>query len=137
MPSKKDVNKDKSSPPKKRVRRRSPARELSAMEKCKAVLAVWSERRNPTDVCRELSVNWATLHQWQSRALEGMLQALEPRVKLTDGPALSPRLQTLLEKNRQQYQDEQFATTSQNLGDRLTRIQESRENRQEQKKKDG
>jgi hypothetical protein len=32
--------------------------------------------------------------------MEGMLQALEPRVKLDKGPALSPRLQTMLEKKR-------------------------------------
>jgi hypothetical protein len=40
------------------------------------------------------------LSHWQQRAMEGMLQALEPRVNLEKGPALSPRLQTLLEKRR-------------------------------------
>jgi hypothetical protein len=40
------------------------------------------------------------LSEWQKRAMEGMLQALEPRVSLDKGPALSPRLQAMLEKKR-------------------------------------
>jgi hypothetical protein len=32
--------------------------------------------------------------------MEGMLQALEPKVRLDKGLALSPRLQAMLEKNR-------------------------------------
>ena len=71
-----------------------------AMEKCQAVLSIWTERRKPGAICRELSIPWMVLSQWQKRAMEGMLQALEPRVSLDKGPALSPRLQTLLEKKR-------------------------------------
>lgn len=71
-----------------------------AMEKCRAVLSIWTERRKPSAICRELRVPWMVLSQWQKRAMEGMLQALEPRVSLDKGPALSPRLQTLLEKKR-------------------------------------
>ncbi len=71
-----------------------------AMEKCRAVLSVWTERRRPAEICRELSIPWMALTQWQKRAMEGMLQALEPRVRLEKGPALSPRLQAMLEKRR-------------------------------------
>jgi hypothetical protein len=71
-----------------------------AMEKCRAVLAVWTERRKPAEICRELQIPWTVLAQWQKRAMEGMLQALEPRVRLDKGPALSPRLQALLDKKR-------------------------------------
>lgn len=71
-----------------------------AMEKCRAVLSIWTERRRPVEVCRELSVPWMVLSQWQRRAMEGMLQALEPRVSLDKGPALGPRLQAMLEKKR-------------------------------------
>jgi hypothetical protein len=71
-----------------------------AMEKCRAVLSVWTERRRPAEICRELSVPWMVLAHWQKRAMEGMLQALEPRVSLEKGPALSPRLQAMLEKKR-------------------------------------
>ncbi len=71
-----------------------------AMEKCRAVLSIWTERRRPAEICRELSVPWMVLSQWQKRAMEGMLQALEPRVRLEKGPALSPRLQAMLEKKR-------------------------------------
>ncbi len=71
-----------------------------AMEKCKAVLSIWTERRRPAEICRELSIPWMVLAHWQKRAMEGMLQALESRVSLDKGPALSPRLQALLEKKR-------------------------------------
>lgn len=71
-----------------------------AMEKCQAVLSVWTERRRPSEICRELSIPSMVFAQWQKRAIEGMLQALEPRVSLDKGPALSPRLQAMLEKKR-------------------------------------
>ena len=71
-----------------------------AMEKCKAVLSIWTERRKPSEVCREMTIPWMVLSQWQKRAMEGMLQALEPRVRLENGPALSPRLLAMLEKKR-------------------------------------
>ena len=71
-----------------------------AMEKCQAVLSIWTERRKPSAICRELQVPWMVLAQWQKRAMEGMLQALEPRVSLDKGSALSPRLQSMLEKKR-------------------------------------
>ena len=71
-----------------------------AMEKCRAVLSIWTERRRPAEICRELTIPWMVLAQWQKRAMEGMLQALEPRVSLDKGPALSPRLQAMLDKRR-------------------------------------
>jgi len=77
-----------------------PSVNYGAMERCKAVLSIWTERRKPGEVCRELSIPWMVLSMWQKRAMEGMLQALEPRVNLDRGPALSPRLQVMLEKNR-------------------------------------
>lgn len=73
---------------------------IGSMERCQAVLSVWTERRRPAEVCRELKVAGAVLSQWQKRALEGMLQALEPRMNLERGAALSPRLQSFLEKQK-------------------------------------
>ena len=67
-------------------------------QKCRAVLSVWTERRKPGEVCREMGVTWALLSQWQERAMEGMLLALEPRVRVDKGVALSPRLAVLLER---------------------------------------
>ena len=61
---------------------------------------MWTEKARPAEVCRQLSVNWITLGQWQQRAMEGMLQALESRVNLKSGQALSPRLQALLSKRQ-------------------------------------
>ena len=69
---------------------------MTAVEKCRAVLSVWTEKRSPSEVCKSLSIQWSVLQYWQKRAMEGMLQALEPRVNLEKGEALSPRLQTLL-----------------------------------------
>jgi transposase-like protein len=69
-------------------------------EKCRAVLSVWTERRKPGEVCRELGVAWGVLQQWQDRAMEGMLLALQPRVPVERGMALSPRLAVLLKKSQ-------------------------------------
>jgi transposase-like protein len=69
-------------------------------EKCRAVLLVWTERRKPGEVCRELGVDWGMLKQWQDRAMEGMLMALQPRVQVERGVALSPRLAVLLKRSQ-------------------------------------
>ena len=69
-------------------------------EKCRAGLSVWTERRKPWEVCRELGVSWGIWKQWQDRAMEGMLLALQPRVPVERGVALSPRLAVLLKKSQ-------------------------------------
>ena len=89
----------------------------TAAEKTQAVLAVWTERVKPATVMRSLGISWVTLQQWQDRAMEGMLQALESRVNLADGAALSPRLKSLLQKR-------QMAAGREKLTARLERIQE-------------
>jgi transposase-like protein len=71
----------------------------TAEEKCRAVLSVWTERRKPGEVCRELGVAWSILNQWQERAMEGILLALQPRVSVTEKTvALNSRLAVLLER---------------------------------------
>jgi transposase-like protein len=71
----------------------------TAEEKCRAVLSVWTERRKPGEVCRELGVAWTLLNQWQERAMEGMLLALQPRVPMMEKTlALNSRLAVLLER---------------------------------------
>jgi hypothetical protein len=77
-------------------KRRTPTPSFSASQKVQAVLAVWTERAKPADVVRELKINWMVLQHWQQRAMEGMLQALEGRVRLAEGGALNARLQALL-----------------------------------------
>jgi transposase-like protein len=69
-----------------------------AEQKCRAVLSVWTEKRKPGEVCRELGIAWNILNQWQDRAMEGMLLALQPRVPVEKGVALNPRLAVLLER---------------------------------------
>jgi len=71
----------------------------TAEEKCRAVLSVWTERRKPAEVCRELGVAWTVLNQWQERAMEGMLLALQPRAPMREKTvALNSRLAVLLER---------------------------------------
>jgi hypothetical protein len=82
-------------------RRRRKGLGHTAQEKCQAVLALWTERRKPGEVCREMGVAWGVLQQWQDRAMEGMLLALQPRLQVERGVALSPRLAVLLEKKSQ------------------------------------
>ncbi len=69
-------------------------------EKCRAVLSVWTERKKPGEVCRELGVVWGILKQWEHRAMEGMLLGLQPRIPVERGVALSPRLGVLLKKSQ-------------------------------------
>ena len=70
----------------------------TAEERCRAVLSVWTERRKPGEVCRELGVTWNLLNQWQDQAMEGMLLALQPRISVEKAVALNPRLAVLLER---------------------------------------
>ena len=100
-----------------KVKRPRPAQpSYTAQEKAQAILRVWTERCKPSEVCRELKVNWVTFSQWQQRAMAGMLQALEPRVNLTTSQALNPRLQALLLKR-------QTTITTRKLAQRLEQIQ--------------
>jgi hypothetical protein len=96
-------------------KKRTPTPPHSASDKVQAVLAVWTERCKPAEVCRQLNIKWITFNQWQQRAMEGMLQALESRVNLSKGEALSPRLQALL-------QQRQRSVTAGRLTNRLEQI---------------
>jgi hypothetical protein len=100
-------------------KKKAPPNSPSALDKAQAVLAVWTERCKPVDVCQQFHINWMTFNQWQRRALEGMLQALESRVNLAKGEALSPRLQALLQRQQR---------TSQltKLSSRLEQIQQNK-----------
>jgi len=88
---------------------------LTAMDKCRAVLSVWTEKSKPTQVCKELGVKWTILMHWQNRAMEGMLQALEPRRNLEKGSALSPRLLEMMEKREKNL----LTRSAKKQGDRL------------------
>ena len=70
----------------------------SAREKAQAVLAWWTERRRPSEICRELKITSTLLGQWQERAMEGMLAALEPRTRSAQEqkPALPAKVERLL-----------------------------------------
>ena len=72
----------------------------SAQQKCQAVLAVWTGRRRPLEVCRDLNVSTNRLQAWQERAMEGMLEAFETRLRRQEerGPVLADPLQRMLER---------------------------------------
>lgn len=88
----------------------------TAKEKCRAVLSVWTERRKPGEVCRELGIAWTVLNQWQERAMEGMLVALQPRAAVDKAVALNSRLGVLLERKSK-------GGTMKELERRLARLQ--------------
>jgi len=88
----------------------------TAKEKCRAVLSVWTERRKAGEVCRELGVAWTVLNQWQERAMEGMLLALQSRATVDKTVALNSRLGLLLERKSK-------GGTMKELERRLARLQ--------------
>lgn len=94
--------------PLKRKRTPPVASAHTAAEKAQAVLAIWTERVKTSEVMKTLGVQYMTIQQWQERAMEGMLQALEPRVNLSNGAALSPRIRALMEKRQQQVGKEKL-----------------------------
>ena len=95
----------------------------SARERAEAVLAIWTERRRPAEVCRGLGVAEVVLQQWQDRALRGMLDALEPKGTGTGrGPMLPARLEKQL--NRQTAERAGRLTR---LSKRLAKIQAGKE----------
>ncbi len=70
----------------------------NAHQRAQAVLAVWTERRRPAEVCRQMGINSTLLLQWQQRAMAGMVEALQPRCRNEQqlGPALTGKLERLL-----------------------------------------
>jgi len=70
----------------------------SAQEKAEAVLSWWTERRRPSEICRELKITSTLLSQWQERAMEGILLALKPRTRKPEerAPALPEKVERLL-----------------------------------------
>jgi len=96
MTLKKEAEKSPEETPIRKRRVGTPS--YTAEQKAQAVLAVWTDRVKPSEVMRTMKISYMTLHHWQVRAMEGMLQALESRVNLQDGAALSPRLRNLLAK---------------------------------------
>ena len=78
---------------------RTARRRFTASEKAHAVLALWTERSSGSEVCKELGTTWNMLNLWQEQAMEGMVQALEPKRSAPCGNTpLNPRLQGLLER---------------------------------------
>lgn len=93
----------------------------SARERARAVLSVWTERRRPAEVCKELSISSMMLNHWQNRALTGMMEALEPRTRPEQdwGPALGVKLEKMLSRKAQEHQG-----SMSRLEKRLAKLQE-------------
>lgn len=115
-PSDKAAPKQEAKPKPRKPRKRRERREFPARVKCEAVLALWSDRRTPTEICEELEIPWQQLQNWQGQALEAMIIRLEPRPTMSE-PALSKRLQKLLE------QTEARTSRKSRLEERLEKIQ--------------
>jgi transposase-like protein len=77
--------------------RRRRTRVISAKEKSQAVLSLWSGRRNTSALTQALGVSWGVIHDWERRALSGMLTALDPGwQKPAEASALPPRVEKLI-----------------------------------------
>jgi hypothetical protein len=86
------------------VRAKKEPLPYTAQQRVQAVLALWTERRRPADLCQELAISPKVLAQWEQRALAAMLQALETPTRRELGPALSPKLERLLARQALQQQ---------------------------------
>lgn len=99
-------------------RTRRPARVFSAQQKAQAVLAAWTEKLSQMEICRQLEINYMTFQNWQNRAMDGMLQALENHLQINDTTVLNPRLRKLMDRG----------APGARLGRRLTKIQQALDN---------
>lgn len=79
-------------------KQRKARKQVCARLKVQAVLSVWSARRSASQVCRELGVNWGSLHGWEQKGMQGILKALggEPQAA-SSRRELGKRLEGLLE----------------------------------------
>ncbi len=74
---------------------------VPASQRVQAVLSVWTERRRPAEICRELNLTPGVLAEWQERAMRAMLVALQPRQRTENKPALTAKLERLLNRQAQ------------------------------------
>lgn len=78
---------------------RKAKKRYNARMKAQAVLMLWNGSRKAAELCREMSISWGVLSQWQERAMEGMLAYLEPKRREEIGtPSLTGRLKELLDR---------------------------------------
>jgi transposase-like protein len=87
-------------------------RKYSALEQCRAVLLVWTERKSKKEVCREMKVSGSLLAYWQEKAMGGLITALTPREGrevAQKGPALSVSVKRLLDKKAGEQEGQQRA----------------------------
>jgi hypothetical protein len=101
------------------VRAKKEPPPYTAQQRVQAVLSLWTERRRPGEVCQELAISLKVLSQWETRALSGMLKALETQTRLEPGPALSPKLERLLARQALQQKGRMAR-----LEKRLAKLQE-------------
>ena len=80
----------------KKERRINKGASLSGQDRAKAVLAIWTGWK-PSEVCRQMKISPGQLCQWEQRAMQGMLQALEPRGSPGNELILEAKLERMLE----------------------------------------
>ena len=116
----KTMSKPRGVVPKPKAPQKQVKRVFSAQEKCEVVLSLWSERRKPSAIAKEMEITWCQMKQWQEKALTAMLEALKPRTRQEQerGPALGEKLEKMLKKANQRTQQ------LTKLEKRLERIQE-------------
>ena len=79
------------------MKTKRPRRVFDPKEKITAVLYIWTQQKSMTQICREMSIGWPLLDQWQNQSMEGMLTALSPK-RPDPSSGLNPRLVQLIDK---------------------------------------
>ena len=106
----------------KKERRTNKGSTLSGQDRAKAVLAVWTGWR-PSEVCRQMRISSAQLCLWEQRAMQGMLQALEPRGSPGNELILEAKLERMLEL-RSRHWNTRVASLDKRLAKVLSRGQD-------------
>jgi transposase-like protein len=82
------------------MKNKKARRVFDPRQKITAVLSIWTEQKNISQICQEMSVSWTLIDRWQNQAMEAMIAALSPKKK-EEPKQLNPRLQQLIDKNTQ------------------------------------
>ena len=118
-------NPPKNSPTTSPTPKRLPSPAHSAQDKAQAVLAVWTERCQPAQVCRQLGISRKTYYQWEARALQGLLEAVTQQPPGRPRQADRPKERHLERKVDQLQKELDQAQESQEIRAALNRVHQT------------
>ncbi len=106
---------------------RKSVTKVEAAELMKAVLAVRGGTLSATEAAKHLGISRKTYYQWEARALQGLMSALQPKVPGRPSQARDPETERLRAENQRLSQQvhvlEQTLTIRRLLAEADTRAQ--------------